>query len=130
MKNSTMLKIASLLSLLLMMIHLADDIARGIEKGGVGNLAAIPIAALWAYGALVVGDRRSGYIIMLLGSLFALLPPALHMTGRGIGAGSYIARTGGSFFFAWTLLAIGTTGLFSLVLLVHMLWTAKWGKSR
>jgi hypothetical protein len=130
MKNSSMLKIASLLSILLFMFHLADDIARGIEKGGVSNLTAIPIYVLWAYGTLMLGERRSGYIIMLLGSLFALLPPVLHMTGKGIGAGSYIARTGGSFFFAWTLLAIGTTGLFSLILSARGLWSLKWGKSR
>lgn len=125
MKHSTMLKIASLLSMLLFIIHLADDIARGIEKGGVSNLTAIPIYVLWTYGTLVLGDRRSGRVIMLLGSLFALAPPALHMTGKGIGAGSYIAQTGGSFFFAWTLLAIGTTGLFSLNLAAHGLWSMK-----
>ena len=129
MKHSTMLKIASLLSILLFMLHLADDIARGIEKGSASNLTAIPIYVLWAYGTLVLSERRSGYIIMLLGSLFAMIPPALHMSGKGIGAGSYIARTGGSFFFAWTLIAIGTTGLFSLILSASGLWRLTRGQS-
>ena len=130
MKHSTMLKIASLLSMLLFIIHAADDIARGIEKGTAINLTAIPTFAFWMYGALVLGERLSGRIITLLGSLLALLPPALHMTGNGIGQGSFIDKTGGIFFFAWTLIAIGTTGLFSLILSAHGLWRMKWGKSQ
>ncbi len=34
MKHSIMLTITSLLSILLMTLHLADDIVRGFEKGG------------------------------------------------------------------------------------------------
>jgi hypothetical protein len=125
-----MLKIASVLSILLFIFHVTDDIVRGIEKGNAGNLTAIPIFVFWAYGTLVLAERRSGYVIMLLGSLFSLAPPALHMTGKGVGVGSYIGKSGGSFFFVWTLLAIGTTGLFSLVLSARGLWSLKRGQSR
>jgi len=34
MKNSVMLTITSLLSILLFTFHLTDDIVRGVEKGG------------------------------------------------------------------------------------------------
>jgi hypothetical protein len=38
--------------------HLADDIIRGMEKGGVSTLVAVPILVAWLYGTLVLaGDR-------------------------------------------------------------------------
>ena len=129
MKNSDLLKMASLLSILLFMFHVTDDIVRGIEKGDAGDLTAIAIFVVWTYGTLVLAERRAGYVIMLLGSLLAMVVPVLHMSGGGVGVGSYIARTGGSFFFVWTLLAIGTTGLFSLILLAHGLWSLRRGQS-
>jgi hypothetical protein len=46
MKQSVMLRIASVLSFLFFMIHLVDDIIRGFKKGGVSNLSAIPIFVL------------------------------------------------------------------------------------
>src|SRR5262249_51939897 len=67
MNHNRVLTIVSLLSLFLLIVHLADDIARGIEKGGVSNLVAVPIAALWLYATLVLAGRRSGYVIILLG---------------------------------------------------------------
>jgi hypothetical protein len=38
MKHSSMLTIASLLSILLLTFHLTDDIVRGMEPGGLSNL--------------------------------------------------------------------------------------------
>lgn len=78
MKNSVMLTIASLLSILFFTFHLADDIVRGIEPGKLSNLTAVPIFVFWLYGALVLFERRSGYIITLLGGLFALVVPIAH----------------------------------------------------
>jgi hypothetical protein len=69
-----MLTIASLLSILFFTFHLADDIARGIEPGTLTNLAAVPTFVVWLYGTLVLAERRSGYIIALLGGLFAFVP--------------------------------------------------------
>ena len=119
MKQSVMLTITSVLSILLFTIHVADDIARGFEEGGVWNLTAVPIFVVWLYGTLVLAERRSGYVIMLLGSLLGLAAPVLHMTGRGVGE---IAKTSGGPFFVWTILALGVTALFSLILSVHGLW--------
>ena len=56
MKNSTMVTIASVLSMLLFMIHVADDIARGIEKGGVvdhetGQVQVMAISAPHSAGS-------------------------------------------------------------------------------
>jgi len=130
MKQNAILTIASLLSVLLLTFHLADDIARGFEKGGLSNLAAVPIAVVWLYGALVLAERRSGYVIMLLGSLFSLVVPVIHMKGKGVGVASSIANSSGGFFFVWTLLALGVIGLFSVILSVRGLWSLPWRRSR
>ncbi|MBC7909789.1 MAG: hypothetical protein H7Y30_04770 [Pyrinomonadaceae bacterium] len=130
MKHSVMLTITSLLSILFFTFHLADDIIRGFEKGGVYNLTAVPIFVVWLYGTLVLGERRSGYIIMLLGSLLSLAVPVLHMKGKGVGVASGIANSSGAFFFIWTLIALGVTALFSIILSVRGLWSLRRGQSR
>ena len=122
MKRSLMLTIASLLSILFFTFHLAHDIVRGIEPGTLSNLPAIPIFVVWLYGTLVLAERRSGYIITLLGGLFALVVPLSHMRGRGVGVASRLAGSSGHFFFVWILIAIGVTGLFSVILSTHELW--------
>jgi hypothetical protein len=130
MKHNVMLTIASLLSILFMTFHLADDIIRGMEKGGVSTLVAVPILVVWLYGTLVLAERRSGYVIILLGSLLGLVVPVIHMMGKGVGVGSNIANSSGAFFFVWTLLALGVTALFSVILSVRGLWSPQWGQSR
>jgi hypothetical protein len=127
MKHNVMLTIASLLSILFSTFHLTDDIIRGMEKGGASNLVAVPILVVWLYGTLVLAERRSGYIIILLGSLLASGMPVIHMRGAGVGA---IAKSSGAFFFVWTLLALGVTGLFSVILSVRGLWSLQRGQPR
>jgi hypothetical protein len=127
MKNSVMLTITSLLLLLLLTFHLADDIRRGFEPGGLANLVGIVlISVVWLYGTLVLAERRSGYIIMLLLSLFSLVVPYVHMKGRGVGVTSKIPNFSGHFFFVWTLIAIGVLGLFSVILSARGLWNLPW----
>jgi hypothetical protein len=130
MKHNAMLTIASLLSILFMTFHLADDIIRGMEKGGVATFVAVPILVVWLYGTLVLAERRSGYIIILLGSLLASVVPVIHMMGKGVGVGSIIANSSGAFFFVWTLLALGVTALFSVILSVRGLWSPRWASPR
>jgi hypothetical protein len=127
MKPYVLLTIASLLSILLLTFHLSHDIVRGMEKGGLSNLIAVPILVVWLYGTLVLAGRRSGYIIILLGSLLALGVPVIHMKGAGVGA--QVARApGGGFFFVWTLIALGVTSLFSIILSARGLWSPHWGR--
>jgi hypothetical protein len=128
MKHTVTLKIASLLSVLLFSLHLADDIVRGMEPGTLTNLSAVPIFVLWLYGALVLAERRSGYIITLLGGLFALVVPLAHMRGKGVGITSRLANSSGHFFFVWTLIAIGVTGLLSAILSARGLWSLRRGR--
>ena len=127
MKQTVMLTTASLLSILFFTLHLADDIVRGFEPGKLSNLPAVPIFVLWLYGTLVLAGRRSGYIIALLGGLFALVVPLAHMRGKGVGVTSSLANSDGHFFFVWVLIAIGVTGLFSVILSAHGLWSLRKG---
>ena len=131
MKSSVMLTIASLLTFLLLSFHLAGDIVYGWEPGGLSNLiGTVLISGVWLYGALLLAGRRSGYIIMLLGSLLAMFVPYVHMKGKGVGVASRLAGTSGHFFFVWTLIAIGVLGLFSAILSVRGLWSLPWRRTR
>ncbi len=126
-----MLTTASLLSVLLFSFHLTDDIFRGVEPGGVSNLlGGSLIMVVWLYGALVLGERRSGHVIMLLGSLLAFGVPILHMKGKGVGVVSGVAWSSGGYRFVWMLIALGVTGLFSILLSVQGLWSFPWRRPR
>jgi hypothetical protein len=129
-KRNDMLTIATLLSVLFMTFHLADDIVRGMEPGGLSSLTAVPILVVLLYGTLVLAERRSGYVIILLGSLLLSVVPVIHMKGKGVGVASGIANSSGGLFFVWTLIALGVTALFSIVLSARGLWSPQWGQSR
>jgi hypothetical protein len=130
MKHNAILVVASLLSIVFFTFHLADDIIRGFEKGQLANLTALPIFVVWMYGTLVLAERRSGYIIILVSSLLGLAVPVLHMKGKGVGLEGNIAHTGGAFFFVWTLIALGVTALFSVILSAQGLWSLRRGQPR
>jgi hypothetical protein len=123
MKQHVMLTVTSLLSIILFSIHLAGDIVRGIEPGTATNLTAIPILVVWLCGALVLAERRSGHIIMLLGALLATAVPILHL--RGTGVGGAFAKSSGAFLFIWTLFALGVTGTFAAILSVREMRSAR-----
>jgi hypothetical protein len=125
MKQNLLLTITSVLSVLFMTFHLADDIVRGMEPGGLSSLIVVPIVVVLLYGTLVLAERRSGYVIILLGSLLLLVVPIIHMKGKGVGVASGIANSSGGFFFVWTLIALGVTAVTSVVLSVRGLWSLR-----
>jgi hypothetical protein len=127
MKRSVMLTIASVLSILLLMLHVADDIVRGMDKAGLANFIAIAILVVWLYGTLVLTERRPGYIITLIGGIIATVVPVIHLRGTGI---VNVVKSSGGFFFLWTLFALGVLGIFSIILSVRGLWNPQWGQSR
>jgi hypothetical protein len=110
--------VTSLLSILLLTLHVTDDIVRGISKAESSN-TAIVVLVLFLYGTLVLAGRRSGYAIMLLVGFFAAAMPVIHMRGAHYGE---IARSPGGFFFVWTLWALGGLGGLTFVLSVRGLW--------
>jgi hypothetical protein len=128
MKPNLVLMISSVLSIILMLFHMTDDIVRGMEPGTLFDLIIVPVLAVWLYGTLVLRERRSGYIIVLVASLLGLLVPIIHMKGAGVGGA--IAKSSGGFFFIWTLIALGVTSLFSVMLSVRALWEQLRGRTR
>jgi hypothetical protein len=123
MKQNVSLTIASLLSVLFMTLHLAGDIVLGMEPGTLSSLIALPIVVVQLYGTLVLAGKRSGYVILLLVSLLEVVVPVIHMKGAGVGGA--IAASNGAFFFIWTLLALGVTALFSVILSARGLLTRR-----
>ena len=115
MKHNVMLTVASLLTLLLMIIHLTQDVMR--QADGT-NMIPIPVVvfAVWLYGTLMLSDRVWGYIIMLLGGLIGAGMIIIHSKG------GVISNSGG-FFFVWTLFALSTTGWFTAILSARGIWT-------
>ena len=125
MKPNTLLTIASLLSILLMTLHITDDIVRGISPAAADNMGGVVIFVVWLVGTLLLAERRSGYVIMLLGGVFAAAMPVLHMTGARYAT---IAKSSGGFFFVWTLFAVGSTGALAVILSTRALWLLRSGK--
>ena len=128
MKRSVLLTITSLLTILLMTFHLTDDVVRGFEPGGEKNVIGAVILEVWLYGTLVLTERRSGYIIILLGSFLASGVPVIHMTRAGL-VGGRIANSSGIFFWVWTLITLEVTAIFSLVLSARGLWSFPWRRT-
>ena len=121
MKRNAILVVTSLLSILLLTLHITDDIVRGISPAEASNTALLVLVVL-LYGTLVLAERRSGHIIMLLVGLLAAAMPVMHMRGMHYGE---IARSAGGFFFVWTLWALGGLGGFTFILAAQGLWSLR-----
>lgn len=130
MKQTAILTTASLLTVLLMTIHLTGDILFRMSPAGLVNLLAVLILVVQLYGTLVLAGRRAGYIVILFGSALGLLIPVLHMKGsRGV-LGGDIGASGQAFLFVWTLLALSITATFSIVLSARALSSLPWRLTR
>jgi hypothetical protein len=126
MKPSVLLTVTSLISILLLSLHIAEDIVLGFAGGGLSNLVGIAILVVYLCGALLWTDRRVGLIIVLLGSVIAAGMPVIHMSGAGVG----VKRSAGAFFFVWTLYALGVTGTFGVILSARALRNTQRAPSR
>jgi hypothetical protein len=126
MKRSVLLTITSLLSILLLTLHVTDDIVRGISNAEPSKTALL-VLVVFLYGTLVLAERRSGHVIMLLVGLFAAAMPVIHMRGAHY---PEIARSAGGFFFVWTLWALGGLGGLTVILSVCGLWGLPWRRPR
>lgn len=130
MKQTAMLTIASLLTILFMTVHLAGDILFRMSPAGLVNLFVVFVLVVQLYGTLVLGGRRAGYIIIFLVSVLGLVIPVIHMKGtRGV-IGGDIGNSSQAFLFVWTLLALGITATFSVILSASALLSLPWRRSR
>jgi hypothetical protein len=113
-----------------MTLHLTGDILFQMSPAGLLNLFGVFIFVVQLYGTLVLAGRRAGYIIIFFGSVLGLLLPVLHMKGtRGV-LGGDIGTSGQAFLFVWTLLALGITATFSIILSARALLSLPWRRSR
>ena len=72
MKEGTILVVTSLLSILLLTLHITDDIVRGISKAEPSNIALV-VLVVFLYGTLMLAGRRER-IGELNSGLFASRP--------------------------------------------------------
>lgn len=129
MKQNPTLTVMSLLQILFMTFHLTDDTLRaraGTPEAMGSTFVAVPILVLWLYATLMFAGRRSGLVIILVGSLLSVGMPVIHMMGPSGVAGR---KPEGAYFFVWTLFALSVTGMFSLLLAVDGL-RSRQGASR
>src|SRR3954471_15503664 len=121
MKSSVMLTVTSLISILLLALHISEDIVLGFAPGGLTNLFGIAVLVVYLCATLLWSDRRWGLVIVLIGSIIALGMPVIHMMGAGVG----VKRSEGAFFFIWTLYTLGITGTFGVILSARALWSRR-----
>jgi len=124
-KPNITLTITSLLTILFLTFHLSDEITRGMEPGRLNMVTPILVLAVWAYAALVLSGRRSGYIILLLGAIVGTGVPIVHMTGVGL-VGGRIANSRGAFFWVWQNFTLCVISACSFILAVRGLWSREW----
>jgi hypothetical protein len=96
-----------------------------MEVGTMSAFGGVVILVVWASGTLVLGGRRSGYIITLLGGILGLGVLVIHMQGAGI-VGRRIANTSGIFFWVLTVVTLGVTSTVSAILSAIALWRLNW----
>jgi hypothetical protein len=116
MKQNLPLTIASLLSIALFTVHLTHDFLFGLDSmSRAGTFTFLLIMLVSLYGTVELVGRRSGYVVTLLLGILVAAMPVLHRAGEPRSAGR-------GFFFVWTLLALGASGVFSAVLSARGLW--------
>ena len=123
MTHQRVLTFTSLLSIVLFSLHWADEIARGIESGTLSSAGGLLILFVWLYGTLVIPERRLGLAIILLAAVLSSGVPLLHMSGAGLVGKRIAANTPGAFFWVWTNIALGASGMISAALAVRALWS-------
>ena len=116
MKEKTILPVASLLSILLLTIHVTDDIVHGFDAWQRSTAIFCVILGVFLYGTLVLAERRSGLVMSLLVGLGAAAMPFIHS-----GAGR-VAKSSGGFLFLWTLFALGAIGTLTVLLSLRGFW--------
>ena len=118
MKQNDLLSLTSLVCVLLLALHISQDIVFGLDRAGLNHLVGVAILLIVVCGAVLLRDRISGKVIMLLGGLMALGMLPLHMR-NGLRP-EFLAKSG-VLLFIWTLYVLGVTGAFTVILAVQAL---------
>ncbi len=115
MKHDDLLAVTSILSVLLLALHISQDIVFGFDRAGLNHLLGVAILLVVVCGALLLRGRPLGTVIMLLGGVMATAMLPLHMRN---GLRPEFLGKSGALLFIWTLYVLGVNGAFSVVLAV------------
>lgn len=118
MKQRDLLSATSILSVLLLALHISQDIVFGFDPAGLHHLFGVAILLVIVCGAVPLRERPSGKVIMLLGGVAAAGILPMHMRH---GLRPEFLEKSGALLFVWTLYLLGVNGLFSVVLAVQAL---------
>src|SRR5437667_4198366 len=108
----------SILSMLLLALHISQDIVFGLDPAGLHHLVGVAILLVVVCGAVLLRERPSGKVIMLLGGVTAVGMLPLHMRN---GLRPEFLEKSGALLFIWTLYVLGVTGGLSVILAVQAL---------
>lgn len=118
MKQNDLLTLTSLVSALLLALHISQDIVFGMDRAGLNQLVGVAILLVIVCGAVPLRERLLGKVIMLLGGLMAAGMLPLHMRH---GLRPEFLEKSGALLFVWTLYVLGVTGAFTVILAVQAL---------
>lgn len=118
MKHNDLLSVTSLLSVLLLALHISQDIVFGLDRAGLNHLVGVAILLVIVCGAVLLRERLLGIVIMLLGGVMAAGMLPLHMRH---GLRPEFLQKSGALLFIWTLYVLGVTGAFSVILAIRAL---------
>ncbi len=115
MKHNAFLRWTSLASVLLLALHISQDIVLGLDRAGLNHLTGVAILLVIACGAVLLPERRLGKVIMLLGGVIAAAMLPMHMRN---GLRPEFLEKSGALLFVWTLYVLGVMGTFTVILAV------------
>jgi hypothetical protein len=120
MKQNRLLAGITLASVVLLALHISQDIVFGFDRAGLNHLVGVGILLVITCGAVLLPHRRMGQVIMLLGGLMAAGMLPLHMR-NGLRL-EFLEKTG-ALLFIWTLYLLGVMGFLSIILAARALRT-------
>src|SRR5437588_778650 len=86
--------------MLLLALHISQDIVFGFDRAGLNHLVGVAILLVVVCGAVLLRERTSGKVIMLFGGVIAAGMLPLHMRN---GLRPEFLEKSGALLFVWTL---------------------------
>lgn len=118
MSRNNLLSATSILSVLLLALHISQDIVFGFDRAGLNHLVGVAILLVIVCGALLLRERALGTVIMLLGGVMAAGMLPLHMR-HGLRP-EFLERSG-ALLFICTLYVLGVNGALCVILAIQSL---------
>jgi len=122
MKQDRLLAGITLASVVLLALHISQDVVFGFDRAGLNHLVAVGILLVITCGAVLLPHRRLGQVIMLLGGIMAAGMLPLHMRN---GLRPEFLEKKGALLFIWTLYVLGVMGFLSMILAARALVTRR-----